>query len=115
MSRLLVYTIQFVCLCLALFCLSALAASAHEAVATKKMPLGWSYPFSCCSGVDCRQVPQSAIGVTPEGYVIKATGEVIPYGSKKIKDSPDGELHWCSVGGRDDGKTICLFVPPPSY
>ncbi len=91
------------------------AASAHDAVPTKKMPLGWTYPWSCCSGMDCRQVPATAIGQTPEGYVIKATGEVIPYGSKKIKDSPDGEFHWCSKQGKDDGETICLFIPPPSY
>ena len=51
----------------------------------------------------------------PDGYQISYTGEVVAYSDKRIKDSPDGEYHWCSVQGADDGKTICLFVPPPAY
>jgi len=78
-------------------------------------PRGWSYPFSCCSGYDCREVRKSAIGERPSGYVINGTGEVIPYGDSRVKESPDGEFHWCSVAGKDDGKTICLFVPPRSF
>lgn len=87
-------------------------AWSHEA------PTGWSYPFSCCSGYDCRQVtsgPQGTIRETAKGYVVASTGELIPFGDKRIKDSPDGEWHWCSQGGRDTGGTICLFVPPPAY
>ncbi len=86
----------------------------HDAPPTPKLPLGWEYPWNCCSGVDCAPVQSSAIGETSEGYVIKQTGEVIPYRDKKIKDSPDGEYHWCSHISTDH-KTICLFVPPPSY
>lgn len=90
--------------------------SAHDATPTAAKPLGWSYPFSCCSGVDCRPVKQSDIKETPEGYVIAATGEVIPYKDRvRIKDSPDGEFHWCSVAGADDSRTICLFVPPKGF
>jgi hypothetical protein len=48
-----------------------------------------------------------------EGYVVKATGEVIAYGDKRVKASPDGEYHWCAhQAGIDEGHTICLFVPP---
>jgi hypothetical protein len=29
---------------------------AHDALPTAARPQGWSYPFSCCSGYDCREV-----------------------------------------------------------
>ena len=90
-------------------------AHAHDAVPTSAKPQGWSYPFACCSGYDCREVSAKAISERPEGYVIKGTGEVVAYSDTRLKDSPDGEYHWCSVSGADDSRTICLFVPPPSY
>jgi hypothetical protein len=90
-------------------------AGAHDAKPTAARPQGWSYPFSCCSGYDCREVPAKAISEKPEGYVIKGTGEVVAYSDARLKDSPDGEYHWCSVAGADDSRTICLFVPPRSY
>lgn len=93
----------------------ATESRAHDAVPTAAKPQGWSYPFSCCSGYDCREVPAMAIGERPEGYVIKGTGEVIAYSDTRLKDSPDGAFHWCSVAGADDSRTICLFVPPRSY
>lgn len=92
----------------ALLLISAPAA-AHDA------PLGWSYPFSCCSGYDCREVPAKKVGTRPEGYVIKNTGEVLAYSDTRLKPSPDGEFHWCSKQGRDDGETICLFVPQQNF
>jgi hypothetical protein len=97
---------------------SALLASgayAHQATPTAAKPQGWSYPFSCCSGYDCREVADAAISERPEGYVINGTGEVLGYQDARIKDSPDGRWHWCSVAGADDGRTICLFVPPRSF
>ncbi|QPC93303.1 hypothetical protein [Mesorhizobium sp. INR15] len=93
----------------------ATPACAHDAKPTAAMPQGWTYPFSCCSGYDCREVSQTSISERPDGYVIKGTGEVVAYSDKRIKNSPDGEYHWCSVAGSNDGKTICLFVPPSSY
>jgi hypothetical protein len=90
-------------------------ARAHDAVSTAAQPQGWSYPFSCCSGYDCREVAYNAIGERPEGYVIKGTGEVITYADSRIKNSPDGVFHWCSVAGANDGHTICLFVPPRGF
>jgi hypothetical protein len=89
--------------------LGSLPAGAHEA------PKGWSYPFACCSGYDCREVASKAISERPEGYVIQATGEVVTYNDKRVRKSPDGEFHWCSVAGASDSRTICLFVPPRSY
>lgn len=90
-------------------------AFAHDAMPTAAKPNGWSYPFACCSGYDCRMVPQTAISERPEGYVIDGTGEVVGHRDVRLKNSPDGEFHWCSVAGADDGRTICLFVPPRSY
>ena len=86
-----------------------MAASAHDA------PKGWTYPFACCSGYDCREIAFRAISEKPEGYVIKSTGEVVTYNDKRLRNSPDGRIHWCSVAGADDTKTICLFVPPNSF
>ncbi|GAB5506445.1 MAG: hypothetical protein Rhirs2KO_16080 [Rhizobiaceae bacterium] len=90
-------------------------AIAHDALPTSAMPQGWSYPLACCSGYDCREVSHSQIKEGPAGYVIASTGELIPMTDRKVKPSPDGEFHWCSVAGKDDGKTICLFVPPRAF
>lgn len=93
-------------------------AWSHQAMPTAAQPQGWNYPYSCCSGVDCRQVTSGKGGLvreTSEGYVIATTNETIPYSDKRVKDSPDGEFHWCSQGGRDTGGTICLFVPPRAF
>ena len=95
--------------------LMASSAMAHEALPTAAQPRGWSYPFSCCSGYDCREVADNAIGERPEGYVVKGTGEVITYTDSRIKNSPDGVFHWCSMAGAKDGHTICLFVPPRGF
>lgn len=98
----------------------AYPALTHDAIPTAAKPNGWNYPFSCCSGYDCREVgdrSQSKVKIeeTPRGYRISSTGEIIGYSDKRIKDSPDGEFHWCSHGGRDTGGTICLFVPPRAF
>jgi hypothetical protein len=87
----------------------ATGAWAHDA------PSGWNYPLSCCSGYDCREVSANAIEEGPNGYIIKATGEVIPMQDYKVRFSPDGQFHWCSKQGRDDTPTICLFVPPRAF
>jgi len=90
-------------------------AKAHDALPTAAMPQGWSYPWSCCSGQDCREIDASRVKETRSGYQMP-TGEIIPYsGDKRLKDSPDGEYHWCSVAGAEDSHTICLFAPPKSY
>lgn len=82
---------------------------AHDA------PSGWSYPFSCCSNQDCRPVAAKAVSERPQGYVINITGEVVPYADKRVRVSPDGEFHWCSVAGEEKSRTLCLFVPPHAY
>ena len=89
--------------------LAVVVVQAHDA------PSGWSYPFQCCSGYDCRPVTATTISTRPEGYVITGTGEVVGYGDTRVRTSPDGAYHWCSVAGADDGKTLCLFVPQQLY
>lgn len=91
-------------------------AKAHEATNVAGQPLGWNYPWACCSNMDCRALPAKDIKERPEGYVIQSTGEVVGYGDKRVKDSPDGEFHWCAhQAGVDAGHTICLFVPPKGF
>ena len=99
----------------ALLTLAGLTSSIGVPALGHEAPTGWSYPVSCCSGFDCREVSAAAIRERPEGYVIGPTGEVVAFSDKRLRNSPDGEYHWCSVAGADDGRTICLFVPPHSY
>ena len=84
-------------------------ALAHDA------PEGWSYDVSCCSTLDCREVPASWITEDADGFTIARTGEKIPRNSSKIKQSKDEHWHWCSRGGKDDGGTICIYVPVRGY
>ncbi|RWC29939.1 MAG: hypothetical protein EOS70_23295 [Mesorhizobium sp.] len=100
---------------LGIVAISAAEAWPHDALPTAARPQGWSYPFSCCSGYDCRQVSAASIIEGARGYEILATGELIPMSDTRIKDSPDGQFHWCSVAGAADGRTICLFVPPRGF
>jgi hypothetical protein len=89
---------------------AASSADAHQA------PTGWTYPWACCSNMDCQEVGPKAISEKPQGYVVQSTGEVVAYGDKRVKDSPDGEYHWCAhQAGIDAGHTICLFVPPKGF
>jgi hypothetical protein len=90
-------------------------ACAHDAKPTAAKPQGWSYPLSCCSNFDCKPVPDGYVEERAEGYVL-GSGEVVAYNDKRIRNSPDGEFHWCAhQSGVDAGRTICLFVPPRSF
>ncbi|MDN2581605.1 hypothetical protein [Aquibium sp. ELW1220] len=99
----------------ALFLASAALPSSGSRAIAHDAASGWSYPLACCSGFDCRQVSAARVAETPDGYVIASTGEVVGYADGRIRTSPDGEFHWCSVAGADDGDTICLFVPPKLF
>ncbi len=74
------------------------AADAHD----------W-YPHACCSDRDCKPVAETAVQLTPAGWLVRTTGETIPF--EKARSSPDGQFHICSYGGKPDGRTICLFTP----
>ncbi|PWJ88411.1 hypothetical protein C8D77_111134 [Mesorhizobium loti] len=84
-------------------------AHSHDA------PTGWSYPQNCCSGIDCREVPDADIIEGARGYEIRNTHELIPMTDPKVKMSPDGRFHLCTVGGLDDSRTICLFAPSRGF
>lgn len=85
------------------------SAVAHEAKS------GWMYPPDCCSNRDCRELPGEFVTEQKQGYAIKLNGEHLAYFDSRIRPSPDGVYHWCSAYGRDDTRTICLFVPPNSF
>lgn len=101
--------------------LAVFTASSHDA------PTGWSYDPACCNTYDCRPAdgPTGArhhtmqIVETKTGYRViypnSTTPEDIPWGSKKIRPSRDGEYHVCTHGGRDNGGTICIYVPNKGF
>jgi hypothetical protein len=106
--------VAWVMIILTALALTAVGAYAHS----------W-YPLSCCSGMDCIPIPESAVRETAKGYVIVETGEVIAHGDPRIKVTPPEDLdqgyHWCrklsdgsnTYTGKSwkKGDTICLFVP----
>jgi len=49
-------------------------AGAHQA------PTGWTYPWACCSNLNCQEVDAKAISEKLQGYVIQSTGEGVAYG-----------------------------------
>ena len=87
------------------------AALPHDAIPTASQPLGWAYDYSCCSLADCREVKDSAVKEDARGFTIVATGELIPHGDKRLKQSKDEFFHWCSVAGLPDSRSLCLYVP----
>lgn len=94
---------------LASLLLLLLAAGANTAAAHD-----W-YPVECCSDQDCAPVDGEAdVSASSEGWVIHATGEVIAYDDRRIRTTPadvGASYHRCSMGGKPQGRTICLFVP----
>ena len=60
---------------------------------------------------NCRPIKANQVRAGYDGYLILSSGEVVVYSDSRVKHSPDGDYHWCSNGGRDNGRTICLFVP----
>jgi hypothetical protein len=79
-------------------------AQAHTA------PSGWAYDAGCCGGHDCRQIADDAVEPVRRGWRVKATGEV--FDDEAVRWSKDGHWHRCSVDGRDDTITFCLYRPP---
>lgn len=71
------------------------------------------YPAYCCSGQDCYEITTEDVEFVGQGYFIKATGEYFPRDA--VPESPDGKFHRCSIGGRREGRTLCLFAPTPAF
>lgn len=63
-------------------------------------PNGWTYPFSCCSVFDCREIRERVVVEDPIGYPIKGIGELITSNGTPIKNSPDGQFHQYTVSHR---------------
>lgn len=61
----------------------------------------------CCGEGDCFEV--EPVRVTANGYLIMATGELVP--ESEAMPSPDGKYWRCK---RPDGTRRCFFAPPPS-
>ena len=61
----------------------------------------------CCGEGDCFMV--EPVRVTANGYLIMATGELVP--EREAHPSPDGKFWRCK---RPDGSRRCFFAPPPS-
>ena len=93
----------------------ATGATGHDATPTAAQPLGWKYPFSCCSQIDCYE-DDAGIAETATGYTVRMTNETFPYtGDARVRQSPDGKFHRCSQQGKKDKKTLCIFVPPRGF
>lgn len=71
------------------------------------------YPAYCCSGQDCYEITEEDVAFVGEGYFIKATGEYIP--RTAVPESPDGKFHRCSIGGKKEARTLCIFAPTPAF
>lgn len=93
-------------MCVAVPFLAAPQASAHRATS------GWMYPASCCSDRDCSEVPDETVSEDAGGVYIRESGERLPYGDRRIHDSPDGKTHWCRSLDPKKPHTYCLFLPP---
>lgn len=64
---------------------------------------GW-YSWECCSGDDCAALPEGSVLERSDGYLIKATGELIPLGL--ARQGQDENYHLCK-------RVIvrCLYLP----
>lgn len=96
------WTLSLLLFVLSLLVLSS-AAFAHQAAAD------WEYPYQCCSGDDCREVPATSVTEDRNGYRVPS-GELLRFNDRRLRPSPDGLFHWCAIGAT----TRCLFVPTPA-
>lgn len=99
-----------------LFLVGVAVATSVTSIAAHEAPKGWNYPWACCANNDCQEVTSKEVTEGMKGYRITKTGEIIMYLDKRIKDSPDGLIHWCAhTAGIDMDKTICLFIPSKGF
>ena len=86
---------------------------------------GMRYSTFCCDDRDCKSLKKwnknkntiYKLEETDGGYKVTVNGsqfgEVIPYDSKNILKSTDGEIHICLVNGFVDDyeKVRCIYLP----
>lgn len=71
-----------------------------------KSPIDGSH---CCGHNDCFMLEPTDMQSTPAGWLIRSSGETIPY--SEAMTSEDGEFWRCK---RADGSRRCFFAPQPS-
>ena len=69
------------------------------------------YDLDCCHDRDCAPVADGAVVEDAAGFLVVATGQRVDRGSPKVRLSPDGRWHLCTLGGVPDGAILCLYVP----
>lgn len=66
----------------------------------------------CCGPKDCEALAEGAVRWTLGGWIVAATGEVIPLGDARVHRSIDHRFWRCRyLAGEKAGQTRCLFVP----
>ena len=94
----------------ALLYVATSAVSAHDSAAwIQEQSLSNRVGEWCCGPQDCNAVEPKDFTATPDGYLVPATGELIPY-SEPQPFSPDGKLWICR---RPDHSRRCVFDKPP--
>lgn len=73
------------------------------------------YDGACCNEGDCYRTAQSEVQLSENGWFIRSTGEVIPFGDPRLKLSQDPFIHRCIfktaiLGGARAGDTRCLYI-----
>lgn len=69
------------------------------------------YDPECCRDRDCAPLADGAVVEDAAGFLIVATGRRIDRDSPKVRLSPDGRWHLCTLGGEPGGTVLCLYVP----
>jgi hypothetical protein len=62
----------------------------------------------CCGERDCFELAEADVKITPAGYLVVSTKELIPF--SEATPSPTGTYWRCYWGG----KRKCFFAPPGS-
>ncbi|MGE0232688.1 MAG: hypothetical protein AB7O39_03290 [Flavobacteriaceae bacterium] len=98
-----VWTLAIIGLALIIYAAWVDMAAAHEAAA------GWQYDNSCCSSADCAEAEDGAVSATSQGWRINENGEIVAYGSDRVKPSRDSKFHVCRPPL--SSKVRCIYVP----
>jgi hypothetical protein len=71
------------------------------------------FPRECCGNGDCYAIDPSELAFEPAGVRVLATGEVFPYQSRQVRETPaeaQGPYFRCSAGGDRAKHTFCVFL-----
>jgi hypothetical protein len=69
----------------------------------------------CCNDRDCKPATYGVdVIVTPEGYSVPATGEVIPFRDSRVRPAPNADpnrFHLCILPNLKPLRVRCILVP----